>query len=653
MKTTHKNLITAILIIIFILFGLNFNGINSVHALSPLTVDLGTAENFTILAKTAITTIGTTAITGDIGISPAVASSITGFGLVMDSSNTFSTSALLDGRAYASDYVAPTPANMTMAINDMEAAYNDAAGRPNPTATEIDSGILSSSTPVFLPGIYKWSTGVMITDSITLSGAADDIWIFQIAGDLSLAAKGDIISGTKILLNEDAKASNIFWQVGGGTGATLGTYSTFNGNILSAKQIIMETGAIFNGRAYSQSQITLDANNVSSLSATLHVVKLVINNNDGTASPSDFNIHVKKSNIDVMGSPKAGTSTPGTLYTLADGTYTVSEDNNSDYTISFSGDCDSSGNITLSSGDDKICTIINTDIPLPIVNYDSNPAPITPLIGIIKTSNPSSLLVGPGPVTYTYTVWNIGKQRALASIKLTDDKCSPVTYLSGDLNKNFKIEAEEIWKYSCTTNLSNTTTNTATVIGKSDDQYQQNAVATAIATVIVGQQTSTASSTNTTALDISSPLINIEKAPDRLTPFPFGGGKVIYTYTVTNPGIITISNISVTDNACSPVNYLSGDINNNSYLDPSEIWHYSCETKILISTKNTAMARGSANGLTAVDYAFATVLVSAPVFPDTGSIKSASSFLWNIDISLLFILLYSVFVFFVFKKYKS
>ena len=86
-------------------------------------VNLGTAGDFVILAKTAITTTGATSIKGDIGISPAAASSIAGFGLVMDSTNTFSTSSLVDGKLYASSYAPPTPTKMSTAISDMEAAY--------------------------------------------------------------------------------------------------------------------------------------------------------------------------------------------------------------------------------------------------------------------------------------------------------------------------------------------------------------------------------------------------------------------------------------------------------------------------------------------------------------------------------------------------
>jgi len=532
MKKTFKNLIISFLVISLSLMGIGYNEVNQAKAASPLTVDLGTAGNFSVLGKTAITTTGATSIIGNIGVSPAAAVSMTGFGLIMDSSGQFSTSALVTGKVYASDYANPTPANMTTAISDMESAYTDAAGRPGPTATEIDAGILSSTTPAFIAGIYKWSTDVTITDNITLSGSDTDIWIFQIAGDLELATAGSLVDGTKILLSGGAKADNVFWQVGGLTGATLGTYSTFNGNILSAKQIILETGAVLNGRALSQTQVTLDANTISSSPATLRVIKLVINDVDGVAVPSDFTITVKKLNNNVVGSPMLGTSTPGTSYSLAPGTYIVDEDDNSAYTKTFSGDCSATGSVVLLAGDNKTCTIINTNIPVIVPTPPSgggggSPVPIIPLIGVTKTPSPLSLS-GPGSVTYNYTVWNVGGERALGSITVTDDKCAPLTLVSGDLNQNFKIEPLEVWKYTCTTNLSITTTNTVVATGKSDDPYQQTATATAIATVIVG-------STPFIAIATTTPVITT--TPGVVTPPTIVSSVTTTVPTLPNTGL--------------------------------------------------------------------------------------------------------------------
>ncbi|MDP3105149.1 MAG: ice-binding family protein, partial [Candidatus Methanoperedens sp.] len=148
-------------------------------------VNLGTAGNFVILTKTGISTTGTTSIVGDIGVSPIDSTAITGFGLILDSTNQFSTSSLVTGKVYAADYTSPTPAKMTTAISDMETAYTDAAGRINPTATELYAGDVTGKT--ITPGLYKWGTGVLVSaGGVTLSGGANDVWIFQIAQDLTV-----------------------------------------------------------------------------------------------------------------------------------------------------------------------------------------------------------------------------------------------------------------------------------------------------------------------------------------------------------------------------------------------------------------------------------------------------------------------------------
>ncbi|HME56504.1 MAG TPA: ice-binding family protein [Candidatus Lokiarchaeia archaeon] len=217
------------------------------------TVNLGTAGNFVILAKSGISNTGTTSIVGDIGVSPIASTAITGFGLTMDASNQFATSSIVTGKVYAADYASPTPATMTTAISDMQTAYTDAAGRTSPDYTELGAGNIGGMT--LAPGLYKWSTGVTIPADLTLSGNSTDVWIFQIAGTLVVS------SATHVILNGGAQASNIFWQVAGQT--TLGTTSVFNGIILDATAIVLNTGATLNGRALAQTAVTLDSNTIS------------------------------------------------------------------------------------------------------------------------------------------------------------------------------------------------------------------------------------------------------------------------------------------------------------------------------------------------------------------------------------------------------
>jgi hypothetical protein len=216
-------------------------------------VNLGSASRFTILAKTGISTTRTTAIVGDIGLSPAAASFITGFGPIMDSSGQFSTSSLVTGKIYASDYAPPTPAKMTAAIGDMQTAYTSAAGAAS-GSSNLGGGTLSNLT--LAPGVYSWGTNVAITNNLTLAGSSSDVWIFQISGTL------DVSSGVQIILSGGAQVTNIFWQVAGQT--TLGTTSAFCGNILDQTAVVMNTGASLKGRALAQSAVTLDGNSVIS-----------------------------------------------------------------------------------------------------------------------------------------------------------------------------------------------------------------------------------------------------------------------------------------------------------------------------------------------------------------------------------------------------
>jgi hypothetical protein len=220
---------------------------------SPAPVNLGTAGDFVILAKTGISATGVTSITGDIGLSPAAATYITGFGLIMDPSGTFSTSSLVTGKVYAADYTDPTPTKMTTAVSDMETAYTNAAGRTLPDYTELYAGDLTGQT--LIPGLYNWSTGVLVSaGGVTISGSTSDVWIFQIAQNLELA------NGAIVTLSGGALASNIFWQVAGQV--TLGTTADMKGIILCQTAIVMSTGATLNGRALAQTAVTLDANTV-------------------------------------------------------------------------------------------------------------------------------------------------------------------------------------------------------------------------------------------------------------------------------------------------------------------------------------------------------------------------------------------------------
>jgi len=226
---------------------------------AQLPVNLGDAGNYAILSKSGISTVPTSAIAGDIGVSPIAATGITGFSLIHRFGSPFATCAQVTGKVYAPNYSAPTPANLTTAVGNMQTAYTDAAGRTNPNFTELGAGQIGGLTLV--PGLYKWSTSVLISSDVTIRGGPNDVWIFQIAGNITQA------SGTKIHLSGGALAENIFWQAAGLV--ALGTTSHFEGIIMSKTLISLATDASINGRLLSQTAVTLQGNVVTTpVSAT-------------------------------------------------------------------------------------------------------------------------------------------------------------------------------------------------------------------------------------------------------------------------------------------------------------------------------------------------------------------------------------------------
>ncbi len=212
-------------------------------------VDLGTADNYVILAQTGISTATSSQITGNIGVSPAAATYITGFSLIMDSTGFFSTSSQVTGNIYSSDYTSPTPSELTSAISDMQTAYIDAAGRAA-NYNELYNGDLSGKT--LTTGVYKYGNSVLINTDLTLTGNATDIWIFQISGSLTQAAN------TSITLTGGALAENVFWQVA--DTVSIGTGASFEGVVLAMTNISVGTNASINGQLYAQTAVTLDAN---------------------------------------------------------------------------------------------------------------------------------------------------------------------------------------------------------------------------------------------------------------------------------------------------------------------------------------------------------------------------------------------------------
>lgn len=214
-------------------------------SLGPDPVDLGTAANYAIVAKSAITNVPTSLITGHLGISPAAATYITGFPLT--NAGTYWTSPQVVGRIFAANNDSPTPIELTTAVADMETAYTNAAGRSSPDFLNLQAGTIGGLT--LAPGLYRWTSAVTIPTDITLAGDANDVWIFQVTGDLTLS------SAKQMTLSGGAASKNIFWQVAGMV--NLGTTSHAEGIMLSQTAVTLQTGASINGRLLAQTAVAL------------------------------------------------------------------------------------------------------------------------------------------------------------------------------------------------------------------------------------------------------------------------------------------------------------------------------------------------------------------------------------------------------------
>ncbi len=214
--------------------------------IGPAPVGLGTAGTFAILSKSGITDVYASAVNGNVGTSP-----ITGAALLLSCTE-------VTGRIFVVDAAGPPCATndatfLTAAVGDMETAYLDAEGRVSPNQTELGAGEIGGLT--LTPGLYKWGTGLLITNDVTLSGGPNDVWIFQVAGTLNEG------NGARITLTGGALPKNIFWQVAGAV--TIGTTAHFEGVVLAKTMVAVNTGASVNGRLLAQTAVTLQMNAIT------------------------------------------------------------------------------------------------------------------------------------------------------------------------------------------------------------------------------------------------------------------------------------------------------------------------------------------------------------------------------------------------------
>ncbi len=232
------------LLIAIVLFAGPAPAVAAPAALSP---PLGMADSFAILAATAITNVPTSAISGDVGLSPAAGSNYTGLGLTD----------MVTGTIYAVDATGPAgsivdPALLTTAKTDLVTAF-DALGSQACDVTYVGSQDLATLTLV--PGVYC-ADDFVLSGVLTLDGAATDVWVFKSASTL-------ITSGTaSVILTSGVEPCEVWWQVG--SSATLATNTSFGGNILALTSISLATNANLAGRALARNgAVTMDQNTIT------------------------------------------------------------------------------------------------------------------------------------------------------------------------------------------------------------------------------------------------------------------------------------------------------------------------------------------------------------------------------------------------------
>ena len=234
---------------------------------------------------------------------------------------------------------------------------------------------------------------------------------------------------------------------------------------------------------------------------------------------------------------------------------------------------------SIPAGDDYTCTFtanVTGDFPYSetdtveaeVHDGDGNTATATasatvtltdarPEIVVDKSASKAVVRVGE-TVAYTYVVTTPGGEELL-DVEVTDDKCSPVEFTGGDADSDGKLDPGESWTYACSTELTGTTTNTATAQAVDDEG-------------------NSASDEDTATVKVVDPAIAIDKSASPKSASP--GDTVVYTYLVTNPGDAELTAVTVTDDKCSPVEFIEGDTDGDAALDPDETWRYTCSVTV-------------------------------------------------------------------------
>lgn len=317
-------------------------------------IDLATAEDFAVLAGSAITDSNPDAgidIVGDVGLSPTGGASITGLTCTQVTGTIYDTDA---GYAGGGGCLITDAGLLTTAKDDLALAYIDANSQ-TPDILIGDGDIGGGET--LTPGVYSEDStpdSLAISGALILDGGGDPNAVFVFQTDTTLITG----AGSEIILTNGTQACNVFWQVG--TSATLGTNSTFVGTIMALASITDNGGSTVEGRLLADADdntagaVTLNDTTVTvpacAPSATLTITKVVMNDDSGTSVVGDFTLLLDGVAI-----------TSGVATTTSIGSFTVTETGPAGYDGTFGGDCDADGDITMTDGNTYTCTLTNDD----------------------------------------------------------------------------------------------------------------------------------------------------------------------------------------------------------------------------------------------------------------------------------------------------
>ena len=236
----------------------------AVYGASPASAhtapSLGSAQRFAVLGGSTVTNTGSTIVTGDLGVSPG--SAVTGFppGLIVS------------GTIHAADAA-------RAAQDDVTTAYNSLGGQPctqDLTGQDLGGQTLSE-------GVYCFSSSAQLTGTLTLNaqGNPNAVFIFQMGSTLTTA------SASSVVLINGGSPGNVFWQVG--SSATLGTSTSFAGNILALTSITVTTGARVTGRTLARNgAVTLDTNAVTATDQRMSPVTTTVGGAETARSGASF-----------------------------------------------------------------------------------------------------------------------------------------------------------------------------------------------------------------------------------------------------------------------------------------------------------------------------------------------------------------------------